>query len=85
MGGSAETRDRTGDLQIFGLTLSQLSYRGSRFTFKNVNTLLRHDPTQVSLLESRARRTQRRIAGNSAFKKPRAVLRSFICFCVKLA
>ena len=25
----AETRDRTGDLQFFGLTLSQLSYRGS--------------------------------------------------------
>ena len=25
---SAETRDRTGVLQIFGLTLSQLSYRG---------------------------------------------------------
>ena len=25
---TAETRDRTGDLQIFGLTLSQLSYRG---------------------------------------------------------
>ena len=25
---AAETRDRTGDLQIFGLTLSQLSYRG---------------------------------------------------------
>ena len=24
----AETRDRTGDFQIFGLTLSQLSYRG---------------------------------------------------------
>jgi hypothetical protein len=24
----AETRDRTGDLQIFSLTLSQLSYRG---------------------------------------------------------
>ena len=24
----AETRDRTGDLQIFNLTLSQLSYRG---------------------------------------------------------
>ena len=23
-----ETRDRTGDLQIFSLTLSQLSYRG---------------------------------------------------------
>ena len=26
---NAETRDRTGDLQIFGLTLSQLSYRGN--------------------------------------------------------
>ena len=26
---NAETRDRTGDLQIFSLTLSQLSYRGS--------------------------------------------------------
>ena len=26
---TAETRDRTGDLQIFSLTLSQLSYRGS--------------------------------------------------------
>ena len=25
---SAETRDRAGDLQIFSLTLSQLSYRG---------------------------------------------------------
>ena len=25
----AKTRDRTGDLQIFSLTLSQLSYRGS--------------------------------------------------------
>ena len=25
---SAQTRDRTGDLQIFSLTLSQLSYRG---------------------------------------------------------
>ena len=25
----AEIRDRTGDLQIFSLTLSQLSYRGS--------------------------------------------------------
>ena len=24
----AETRDRSGDLQIFSLTLSQLSYRG---------------------------------------------------------
>ena len=27
-GSNAETRDRTGDLQIFSLTLSQLSYRG---------------------------------------------------------
>ena len=29
MRNSAETRDRTGDLQIFSLTLSQLSYRGN--------------------------------------------------------
>ena len=29
----AETRDRAGDLQIFGLTLSQLSYRGQVFDF----------------------------------------------------
>ena len=29
---NAETRDRTGDLQIFGLTLPQLSYRGIRVT-----------------------------------------------------
>jgi hypothetical protein len=28
---NAETRDRTGDLQIFSLTLSQLSYRGTGF------------------------------------------------------
>ena len=27
-GTNAETRDRTGDFQIFSLTLSQLSYRG---------------------------------------------------------
>ena len=27
-GGHAETRDQTGDFQIFSLTLSQLSYRG---------------------------------------------------------
>ena len=32
----AETRDRTGDLQIFSLTLSQLSYRGGWIDFKNV-------------------------------------------------
>ena len=29
---NAETRDRTGDLQIFSLTLSQLSYRGLPMT-----------------------------------------------------
>ena len=28
---AAATRDRTGDLQIFSLTLSQLSYSGSLF------------------------------------------------------
>ena len=33
----AETRDRTGDLQIFSLTLSQLSYRG---LFKKAQAIL---------------------------------------------
>ena len=32
----AETRDRTGDFQIFGLTLSQLSYRGHTKIAPNV-------------------------------------------------
>ena len=40
---NAETRDRTGDLQIFGLTLSQLSYRGcaSNTTLASAQGLLR--------------------------------------------
>ena len=33
---NAKTRDRTGDLQIFSLTLSQLSYRGFEITERNV-------------------------------------------------
>ena len=33
-GTNAETRDRTGDLQIFSLTLSQLSYRGDTSLLK---------------------------------------------------
>ena len=33
----SETRDRTGDLQIFGLTVSQLSYRGNRSLFDNAH------------------------------------------------
>ena len=33
---NAETRDRTGDLQIFGLTLSQLSYRGACWQCRDV-------------------------------------------------
>ena len=41
--GSAETRDRTGDLQIFGLTLSQLSYRGF---CKNENDKRFHEETR---------------------------------------
>ena len=39
----AETRDRTGDLQIFGLTLSHLSYRGNghiMFTCLSINKTL---------------------------------------------
>ena len=44
----AETQDRTGDLQIFSLTLSQLSYRGS-CEFANVKHIcLRAVPTSFS-------------------------------------
>ena len=32
----AATRDRTGDLQIFSLTLSQLSYSGTADTIRNI-------------------------------------------------
>ena len=41
---TAETRDRTGDLQIFSLTLSQLSYRGTGFIPNpfNANCCLGH-------------------------------------------
>ena len=35
---TAATRDRTRDLQIFSLTLSQLSYRGVQITPRPVNT-----------------------------------------------
>ena len=38
---AAETRDRTGDLQIFSLTLSQLSYRGS-YAIHGHNNLVLH-------------------------------------------
>ena len=34
---NAETRDRTGDLQIFSLTLSQLSYRGLIYGYICIN------------------------------------------------
>ena len=37
---NAETRDRTGDLQIFSLTLSQLSYRGLITTLFEYTTRL---------------------------------------------
>ena len=37
---AAETQDRTGDLQIFGLTLSQLTYRGTTATGDNVSDLI---------------------------------------------
>ena len=33
---AAETQDRAGNFQIFGLTLSQVSYRGTRATDPNV-------------------------------------------------
>ena len=37
----AETQDRTGDLEIFSLTLSQLSYRGFRNSCPLQNTSAR--------------------------------------------
>jgi hypothetical protein len=37
----AETRDRAGDLQIFSLTLSQLSYRGCKGFYNVLHTLFR--------------------------------------------
>ena len=37
---NAETRDRTGDLQIFSLTLSQLSYRGCCILFPIANAFV---------------------------------------------
>ncbi len=45
---NAETRDRTGDLQIFGLTLSQLSYRG-RCAEKGHRRRARHNRPAVGL------------------------------------
>ena len=47
---NAETRDRTGDLQIFTLTLSQLSYRGCEIVIqielKRQHPLTRHEKSQ---------------------------------------
>ena len=43
---NAETRDRAGDLQIFSLTLSQLSYRGlvkGNTHTPHINALINHD------------------------------------------
>ena len=37
--GNATTRDRTGDLQIFSLTLSQLSYSGSNELLQNTRMI----------------------------------------------
>ena len=41
----AETRDRTGDLQIFSLTLSQLSYRGA------ANRYVRSDRSCIGVVQ----------------------------------
>ena len=48
----AETRDRTGDLQIFSLTLSQLSYLGRD---ADSNTTLRASNLSVTLMRDRTR------------------------------
>ena len=39
--GNAATRDRTGDLQIFSLTLSQLSYSGSNELYEQNTRMIR--------------------------------------------
>ena len=59
--GHAETRDRTGDLQIFGLTLSQLSYRGSCIWIVHVfpTTPHEHAPGRGKKAENAARREPR--------------------------
>ena len=51
----AETRDRTGDLQIFGLTLSQLSYRG----YDSEHIALRTGKTKIVLCDGCGRNRER--------------------------
>ena len=55
---NAETRDRTGDLQIFGLTLSQLSYRGDRAILHNAKS---YPVSQTQLANSVAKPHLRRL------------------------
>ena len=43
----AETRDRTGDIQIFSLTLSQLSYRSSLILYLYVPHAGMFQPTAL--------------------------------------
>ena len=47
---SAVTRDRTGDLQIFSLTLSQLSYRGLRLNVSYASLFARRGVGVVTAL-----------------------------------
>ena len=51
----AETRDRTGDLQIFSLTLSQLSYRG----FCRAISMCNYRTLRWLCLLARAKQTER--------------------------
>ena len=44
----AETRDRTGDLQIFSLTLSQLSYRGCGEAFAPMSSQRRNSIAAIA-------------------------------------
>ena len=51
---NAETRDRTGDLQIFSLTLSQLSYRGLIYGYSCIKNRM-----VISGFKSEGRRQER--------------------------
>ena len=66
----AETRDRAGDLQIFSLTLSQLSYRGLREKRVRLLRLAPRSPTLLSQLSYRGLRDRRVCLHRRASARP---------------
>ena len=63
---NAETRDRTGDLQIFSLTLSQLSYRGLVTDTKKITKLLLRLTTAKPRDRPRSRQSSQKGVGLAA-------------------